>query len=418
MEVTAAPESALLRYSRSALVITVGALPLYVLRWHYGPFPTTLLETLIIVTVALYVVARWRDGWRRPISTPYDVPIVFLLLAGAIAVFVAQDRRGALGLYRAYFIEPAALYFVAADLFRRRETVGRALIALAVGSSAFAVLNILAFARAVALHQVQVGAAPSALYGDANYVAMYLEPPVAMAAALVLFGTSLRWRRFGAAWLAITGLALLLTFSKGTWFALIAVAVVAILTVAAWRVRIVLLAGVVVAAALISRIPLIAERLSGTPDAIKGRFQIYAAAMQTLHDHPVFGLGLGGYSFKFNHVSPEPYPHDIWLTFWVELGIIGVVAFGLIFFGLLWRGWRAWPRTTGFDRMVLWGALGALILWGVHGLVDSPYWKNDMSAEFWIFAAIEVVALGSAVRAVSRQAVATRRVAGVSTGQT
>ena len=408
-------DSGLLRFARYGLVVTAGALPLYVVRWHYGPLPTTLLETMIVVTVALYVVARLREGWRRPISTPYDIPILFLLLAGAVAVVVAQDHRTALGLYRAFFVEPVCIFYVAADLFRQTDTVGRALIALAAGSSAFAALNLFTFAQTLAAHQaIQVGAAPSALYGDANYVAMYLEPPVAMAAALALFGTTPRWRQIGIAWLVVAGAALLLTFSKGTWFALIAVAAVAVLTVAAWRVRIALLAGLVVAALLISRIPLIAERLSGTTAAIKGRFQIYAAAMQTLHDHPVFGLGLGGYSFKFNHVSPEPYPHDIWLTFWVELGIVGVVAFALIFFGLLWRGWRAWPRLAGFERMVLWGTLGALILWGVHGLVDSPYWKNDMSAEFWIFAAIEVAALGSAVRAMSAERVAAK----VSTGPT
>jgi O-antigen ligase len=418
MDAPAAAESAVLRLARSAVVITIGALPLYVVRWHYGPYPTTLLETLIIVTVVLYVVARWRDGWRRPISTPYDFPVLFLLLAGAMAVVVAHDRRGALGLYRAFFIEPVAIYYVAADLFRRSETLARALVALAIGSSAFAVLNIVAFVRALLANQVQVGAAPSALYGDANYVAMYLEPPVAMAAALVLFGTTVRWKRLGIAWLAVAGVALLLTFSKGTWFALIAVAVVAALTVATWRVRIALLAGVLAAAILISRIPLIAQRLAGTPDAIKGRFQIYTAAMQTLHDHPVFGLGLGGYSFKFNHVSPEPYPHDIWLTFWVELGIVGVIAFALIFFGLLWRGWRTWPRTTGFDRMVLWGVLGALILWGVHGLVDSPYWKNDMSAEFWMFAAIEVVVLGSALRVAGRDRAVAAGMASVATRPT
>jgi hypothetical protein len=44
---------------------------------------------------------------------------------------------------------------------------------------------------------------------------------------------------------------------------------------------------------------------------------------------------------------------------------------------------------------VLWGVLGALVLWTVHGIVDSPYWKNDMSAEFWLLAAIEVVILAA-----------------------
>jgi putative inorganic carbon (HCO3(-)) transporter len=391
--VTQASEGMLLRYSRWGLVVTAGALPLYVVRWRYGPLPTTLLETLIVLTIVMYVIARWRDGWRRPVPTPYDVPVLLLLLAATIAVFVAQDRRGGLGLYRAYFIEPILIFYVAADLLRRTETLGRVLASLAIGSSGFAVLNILAFARALAAHQVHVGAAPTAVYTDSNYVAMYLEPPVALAAGLVLFATVPRWRKLGIAWLAITGLALLLSFSKGAWLALCVVGFVSVLTVAGLRVRIALLAAIVAVALVISRVPLIAERLSTTPDAINGRMQIFTAAILTLREHPLFGLGIGGYSFKFNHVSPEPYPHDIWLTFWVEIGVLGVIAFALILFGLLVRGWRAWPRVQGFERAALWGVLGALVLWTVHGLVDSPYWKNDMSVEFWILAAIEVAVI-------------------------
>jgi hypothetical protein len=83
----------------------------------------------------------------------------------------------------------------------------------------------------------------------------------------------------------------------------------------------------------------------------------------------------------------------------VELGILGVVAFAVILFGLLWRGWRAWSLTVGLYRPVLWGVLGALVLWTVHGLVDSPYWKNDMSAEFWLLAAVQLVALRAIRRA-------------------
>ena len=64
----------------------------------------------------------------------------------------------------------------------------------------------------------------------------------------------------------------------------------------------------------------------------------------------------------------------------------------MIFFGLLVRGWRALPLTRGFEKAALWGVLGALALWGVHGLADSPYWKNDLSVEFWLLAALLVVA--------------------------
>jgi O-antigen ligase len=400
-QVSETQESSLVQYSRWALIVTIGALPLYVIRWHYGPLPTTLLETLILVTVGLYIVARWRDGWRLPLRTPYDIPIILLLVAGAISVFVPQDHRAALGLYRAYFIEPVAIFYVAIDLLRRPEDMRRAIVSLAIGSSLFAVLNLIAVAQALQHHTFHVGSAPNALYGDANYVAMYLEPPVAFAVSFLINSSTPRWRWIGAAWLVITGIALLLTLSKGSYLALLVLGLVVVVSVR--RLMLPILGGLIVVAFLVSRVPVIAQRISTSENSLVGRFQIYGAAIRQLKLHPVPGLGLGGFDYIFRKVASQPYPHDIWLTFWIELGLLGLVAFAVIFVGLMWRGWRAWPKTRGFNCVALWGALGSLVLWGVHGLVDSPYWKNDMSVEFWFVAAIEVAVITSLVGAANRK---------------
>ena len=200
------------------LYVTVAAMPLYVVRWHYGPLPTTLLETLILITAGLYVVARWREGGRRPVATPLDLLIALLLLAGAISVVVASDHRAALGLYRAYFIEAVAVFYVAVDLVRRTEHLQRLVLAFAIGSSLFAVLNLGAFAQALLSNSVHIGFAPNALYGDANPVAMYLDPPFAMAVGLVLFAPSPRWRWMGVAWLAVVERPSCSLFRRGaTW---------------------------------------------------------------------------------------------------------------------------------------------------------------------------------------------------------
>ena len=388
-----AAESSLLRYSRWLLTVTVGALPLYVVRWHYGPLPTTLLETLIIATVVLYLAARWRDGWRRPLRTPYDIPILILLLAGVIAVVVPQDHRAALGLYRAYFVEPVAIFYVATDLLRGEQNLRRAIVSFAIGSSLFALLNLVAVAQALLNHTFHVGSAPNALYGDANYVAMYLEPAVAFAIAVFLFDRKPQWRWLSAVWLPIVGVALVLTLSKGSYLALIVLGVVLILRVRRWMLP--LLTGLVIVAFLVAQIPLVAQRIATSENSLVGRFQIYGATIKMLKLHPMFGLGLGGFDYTFRKQTSQPYPHDIWLTFWVELGLLGLIAFAVIFFGLLWRGWRAIPRTEGFYRVAMWGVMGSLVLWGVHGLVDSPYWKNDMAVEFWIIAAMEMAAIAS-----------------------
>ena len=387
-------ESSLLHYVRWALYLTVACLPLYVVRWHYGPLPTTLLETLIIVTVVLYVAMRWREGVRRPTSTIYDIPILMLLLAGAISVFVAKDHRGALGLYRAYFIEPVALFYVAVGLLRQAEQRLNVVRAFAVGSSAFAALNLGAFVHALAIHILNVGTAPSALYDDANPVAMFLEPALAFALGFLFFGSTLRMKVMGAVWLAFVGSALVATFSKGSYAALLVLAVITLLTVRRWRLP--LLGALAAGAVIATQIPLLYARLATTFPSINGRQEIFRASIDMIRAHPLFGVGLGGYTYLFRGVTPEIFPHNIWLTFWVEIGLLGLVAFAVIFFMLQWTGWRAWSGLPDIHRAEVWGVLGGLALWFTHGLVDSPYWKNDMSAEFWIIAALLLSTLTAA----------------------
>jgi putative inorganic carbon (hco3(-)) transporter len=390
-------KSSLERYIRWLLYATVACLPLYVVRWHYGPLPTTLLETLIVITAALYVFVRWREGVRRPVATPYDIPIVLLLIAGAIAVVVAGDHRGALGLYRAYFVEPVAIFYVAVDVLKRADHRLNLVMAFAVGSSVFAALNIGAFVKALAAHNVNVGFAPTALYDDANPVAMYLEPPFALAAGLLFFATTSRLKLIGLVWLACVGSALMVTFSKGAYLGLAGLVIVAIVTVPRWRLP--LLGALVAAAVIATQISLVYQRLVTVIPSLQGREQIFGAAVDMIRAHPLLGVGLGGFSYKFRGLTPEIYPHDMWLTFWVEIGLLGVVAFAVIFLMLQWTGWRAWPGAARADRAVIWGVLGGLVLWLIHGLVDSPYWKNDMSAEFWFMAALLLATLRGAYNA-------------------
>src|SRR5579862_4185581 len=98
------------------LAITAACLPLYIVRFHIGPFPSTLLEVMIGVTVVVYLLSLWTERRRPSLATPLTIPIVLLLLAGIGGIAVAPDHTRALGIYRAYFIEAIAIFYVAIDL--------------------------------------------------------------------------------------------------------------------------------------------------------------------------------------------------------------------------------------------------------------------------------------------------------------
>jgi O-antigen ligase len=310
---------------------------------------------------------------------------------------VPPDRWHALGLYRAYFIEPIALFYVAVDLLGRERDVRILLWGLAIGSSAFAVLNIGASIVNYAHGHYVMGSPPTALYTSSPEVAMYLEPPFAIALGFVMLAKERRDRWFALGWATVLAVALALTLSRGAY---LAIAILAGIIIIGSRRRLLLTGGLVAVVVGLLQIPLVTHRFAGQFDltnprtTVRGRLSIFTDTLTTdVSQHPLFGVGLGGYHYVFRGQFPEIYPHDIWLTFWVEVGLLGMVAFGIVFFGLIYRGWKAYRTSKGFARSLLWGTLGALVLWGVHGLVDSPYWKNDMSIEFWMVAAMEVVAI-------------------------
>ena len=99
------------------------------------------------------------------------------------------------------------------------------------------------------------------------------------------------------------------------------------------------------------------------------------------------------YRLADTNLVPEPYPHNIVLTSWTELGVIGTAAFLYVLINLIVRPWRAFTKASGIYRPLLWGSAAAFAMIAIHGLVDTPYWQNDLSLEFWVLAALQVNAI-------------------------
>ncbi|HXC79643.1 MAG TPA: O-antigen ligase family protein [Candidatus Acidoferrum sp.] len=380
-------------------------MPLYVVRWHAGPLPTTLLENLILLTCALYLLTLWRHHEPLPRRTPLDIPIVVFLVAGVIGIFVAPDHKAALGVFRAFLLEPIAIFYAGTAVLRSAADVKAILVAGAVSASVFSLIVVVTFVRVLAGGHLIPSFAPGALGINPNAVALYLEPIAAVALGFVLFAGSRTSR-----WTALTVLAFVLpalacTLSRGALLAGAVLAVVAVLSVRDLRLRLGLIGAAVVGALALSQLPFVATRLANQMNphhsTLVLRFAIWSATFRMLRDHPLFGAGISGYQtvmahYRTRNLFPEPYAHNIFLTTWSELGLLGLAAFTVIFFGLLWRAWRAWRSSVSEGAPytpLLWGIFAAWVVFGVHGLFDSPYWKNDLSLEFWVLAALEVVAI-------------------------
>ncbi|KOR11801.1 hypothetical protein AMC75_12480 [Staphylococcus carnosus] len=72
---------------------------------------------------------------------------------------------------------------------------------------------------------------------------------------------------------------------------------------------------------------LINESNGGT--SLNGRFDRYETALHMFIDKPIFGNGIGSFSYVYGGVTASEYPHNIFLEVISEMGLIGLI--GLLF---------------------------------------------------------------------------------------
>src|ERR1044071_7146799 len=76
--------------TRAAVIVTAAAMPLYIIRFKVGPIPTTLLEILILSTIAIYAVAVLAARAPLPSRAAGHLPRVSRRAGRAL---LRRDRR-------------------------------------------------------------------------------------------------------------------------------------------------------------------------------------------------------------------------------------------------------------------------------------------------------------------------------------
>jgi O-antigen ligase len=114
------------------------------------------------------------------------------------------------------------------------------------------------------------------------------------------------------------------------------------------------------------------------------RFSLWSTASRMIADKPLLGQGITGFHTqwdKFNrdpNLQPYNFPHNIVLNAWVNFGALGAASFMSFLLAALYAAWHN-------RRQIFGAALGLFVIaLVVHGLVDIPYFKNDLALIFWV----------------------------------
>jgi O-antigen ligase len=392
----------------------------YVLRGQVLGIPFTALELAIVATLVSYVVEKLRAGERfpDPRRLPYAWPLALLLVASTVAVAVAPDVRAAAGIWKAYFLEPMLFAYVLADVLRAPWELEKMVAGFFWSGILVSVFEILAFLYAFGVgYQHLVDAPVVVIYFSPNATGLFLGPLLAMAAAFILFGH--RSERIRAIFFSAWALpALVLSFSRGAWLALVAA-----LLFLAWqhRARLPMLAGVGLLAASSLLVPAVRQRIehvlnpTDPLNSVNLRGNLWRATLQMQSDprNALLGTGLSGFKEgikpyrDFAGYSEDLiYPHDIFLNFWTETGLLGLAAFLWLAVDWTRRTWRTLAARGALRPYFLAVAAGSIAIL-VHGLIDVPFFKNDLAFLTLSLVGIQVAALRQQGRGVGEPPKAT-----------
>ena len=270
------------------------------------------------------------------------------------------------------------------------------------------------------LHSTQPEWRIVSVFSNPNYFGNYMAAALPLALASALQAGD---RRLQAATYLLTGLVyagLLLTASRGAWFASISGCLVlafGIIRTLSWKGKPRKLLPLSVLFLLLFAITIllmqrpsfyrggygpvsIPERFLSTKtlfgpglepySTINHRFFIWKVSWEMIRSSPLFGLGYGSYqdhfpTFREHQKETEHFKtlswaqqsreilhaHNEYLQVWVESGLVGLLGFlGMVGAGYLRAAQRAW--NAGRGGLYMWAVVGMITAMLVHSLVSYP----------------------------------------------
>jgi O-antigen ligase len=374
-----------------AILLLAALLPAYLLRFSLFGIPTNFLEAAILIICVVGVgQPPIRQQWKAALSKPSPWVMVWIgLFVAAVlcSTFISPQLRVSLGILKSWVLFPLVFAFIIASWAAASQKTQQVTHYLWLSGVGMAIIGLF-----------QLGHVPRifSVYDVPNSLALFLAPLLVMSVWTARARHT--WHILGV---GIMAAALFATQSlAGAVSALLALGIGALL----WRRRWILpLAGIIIVAGILfsltGKMPYLLRPLidSTVHSSLSVRLQLWSVGWDLVKKHPLSGVGLGQFEpayqqqlhqrfadYEAGKTVQQPLaefvyrdPHNVVLSVWLNLGLLGLVSFIAIHYLALKRA-LSLPSLT---RQSI--ALGLFTLL-IFGLTDTIYWKNDLAALQWL----------------------------------
>jgi len=321
-----------------------------------------------------------------------DLTMVLLVLAGVVSVVVAENFGVANRELRVVILEPVLFYFLLRLSVVKRRDVWLLLDALVLASTVLALIGLYQYVFTTDIITAEGVRRIRAVYASPNNLSLFLGRVAVLLATLLL---ALPWSRRRIVYVLVfvpVAVCLYLTFSRGTWFVGLPLAVLFLMIVRRGRmlwIGLIALAGLVLGVIPLAATERFAEMLNLREGTSFLRIKLWQGTVQMIREHPLFGVGLDNflYQYRTRYLLPEAWqepnlshPHNVILDYWTRLGVLGLVV-------LVWQQWctfklglriyRLLPDAE--DRALVLALLTGMVYALAHGMIDNSFFLVDLS---------------------------------------
>lgn len=386
------------------LALTILLAPAYAVRFPLFGFPANLLMVWIFCMWIVFCVLLTKNRqWRQFVSSVSHIPkkilglTILFYVAGIISLYTHGITPAKYGQFVVLFLQPVVTFLVAHFVLlqypQSKTLLLRACyctVALLGGYAIVQYLTRLGLPVQYWGNSVEPKRAVS-VFSHPNFYSLFSAPLLAL---LVpdLFQTIktklVNLKTF--AWLVGAG-GLFFSLSRAGWLGLGIAVVVYVVLAGNKRIRTIAAVSACVLFIIIAVTPNFRYRLLlpfyGEKSSVS-RMSLWHTGVKAITESPVEGLGLTGFATNWSRLNTDPnleshnFPHNIFLNFWVESGLLGLVSFVGILCLLLYYGFK-----NRANAIVLGVGLFAVALL-FQGQIDNPYFKNDLALLFWLAVAL------------------------------
>ncbi len=359
-------------------------------------FPTMLLAAIVIYTTVCWFIKLFR-GKRILKIEPVDIlAMAFLVLifcGGVVSVSSASLKPALL------FVCLAFGYFLTVELINTREWLVRCSCASIISASIVSLYGIFmyftggGYSSSAWLDDEMfstIGRRAVATLENPNMLGEYLVLIIPIAVAMFIGrGEGLR-RVSSLICIAVMGICLILTWSRGAWLGLIFAAFIFMFM---WHRRSVWLVFLGIAS-----IPILPSVL---PSSIVSRFTsignmadsstsyrvyIWRATVEMIGDNFFTGIGVGEAAwnrvyplYTYQGVESAPHAHNLFLQIWLELGLVGFVIFIAFLFMLFQAGFTFFAKLADNSELKTPDISESILYKNLHNSDESDI-RSDMKA--------------------------------------